>query len=151
VTNSNDALIAILKDQIEIEQQAIDSIRDAADVSKNTTWKLVLSAILMDSTKHREICQALIDVISGKVIHLIDKVRMERVAKRHLDLEGDALRNIRKAVQNAEDATVKALLEFIEADERKHHTALDALLTRIQTPEELDFQAEMADLTRTFY
>jgi rubrerythrin len=105
----------------------------------------------MDSTKHREICQALIDVASGKAIHLIDKVRMETVAKRHLDLERDALQNIRKAVQTAEDATVKALLEFIEADEQKHHQALDTLLKRIQTPEELDFQAEMADLTRTFY
>jgi rubrerythrin len=76
---------------------------------------------------------------------------MERVAKRHLNLERDALRNISKAVQTAEDATVKALLEFIEADERKHHKALDTLLRRIQTPEELDFQAEMAELTRAFY
>jgi rubrerythrin len=121
-------LIAILEEQIAIEQRAVDAIRDATDVSRNTTWKLVLSSILMDSTKHREICQALIDVIAGRAIHLIDKVRMERVAKRHLNLERDALRNISKAVQTAEDATVKALLEFIEADERKHHKALDTLL-----------------------
>jgi hypothetical protein len=38
---------------------------------------------------------------------------------------------------------------LIEADERKHHEARDTLPRRIETPEELNVQAEMAELTRT--
>jgi len=112
-------LKAILIKQIDIEQKAIDSIKEAIDVSKNTTWKLLLSSMLLDSTKHKEICRALIDLISGKAVHLIEKVRMEKLAREHLSLEQDALRNIREAIKNTKFENVKALLQLIESYEGK--------------------------------
>jgi len=55
-----------------------------------------------------------------------------------------------EAIKKTGDVNVKALLQFIESDEMKHHKALESLIERIQTPEEISFKEEMADLARVF-
>ncbi|MEM2111756.1 MAG: hypothetical protein QXX08_07755 [Candidatus Bathyarchaeia archaeon] len=149
--SSKEELICLLQEQIRIEQQTIDSISEALQNSRNTAFRLLLNTVQMDATKYRNICQALIDLLSGSAVHLIDKVGMTKIAKQHLSLEEDALRNIGQAIKKAEEANVKTLLQFIESDERKHHEALESLINRIQTPEEISFQDELGYFLRPLF
>jgi len=126
---SRDELMKMLKDQIAVEESTIGSISKTVRRSKNSLVRLLLHGLVLGSMKHVDMLQALMDMVSGKVVSDVETYEVGKEIDGHVKNEVKMLRRIEEVVSKAKDEKVKGFLENILRDERKHHEMLGDLLS----------------------
>lgn len=127
---SGPELEKLLRDQMELEKKTAEVLGLTAQKTKNSVVKLFINRLVLDSLKHADMLQALIDLNAGTLVTVIDKEDMKASLEEHLKQEKEMLNRLEKILERVEDPKAKSLLRQIAEDERKHHEILDEV-TRI--------------------
>lgn len=124
-------VIALLHNQIATEKKIIALLHNqTAKEIKSSPVRHLLHMIQLDSMKHVDICQAVIDVLQGDDVLKEEKKEIVEGMKRHLELEKKAIDTSKKILKNAwidENAGLKELIKRLIKDEEEHHKTLRRL------------------------
>lgn len=123
-------IIKIFQDQIEIEKQAIKTIQEASDNSKNTAIKLLLQTIVYDSMEHQNTYQVMIEIASGRFILESEKKEIKKDLADHIALEKKALDNLNKLQGKLDDPLMTCMIQNMIKDENNHHKFLNELVAQ---------------------
>jgi hypothetical protein len=119
-----------MKEQIEVENEIVDSVNNALGEIKNPPVHGVLKGISLDSVKHAEMYAAATELLTSVSQALtqeeLDKQKV--LVEKHIRLEAELIKKIGKVLPTVEDKKVKLLLNAILADERRHHELLKMVL-----------------------
>ena len=137
-------LLKILKNHKSLETDNANSLRSIIDGIDSSIVKMFLGGIMLDSTKHATILQAIMDIDSGQVLWNVDKYKMTQELKEHLNVEEKMLKSIQNIMAKTKDQKIQPLIKEILADERRHHQILTRLLETLQNIEVL--KEEWVDL-----
>ena len=133
----DEELMGMLKEQRAFEQNTAESLTASVNRTKNSIVRLFLNRLVLDSLKHADIIQALIDLNTGAIVSDIDKHRMKKELSNHVLNEKDMLNRAQTIAGKVEDERAKGLLRQIIADEQRHHKILNELLRIIETIENI--------------
>jgi len=133
----DEELIEMLKEHRTFEQNTAESLTASVNRTKNSIVRLFLNRLVLDSLKHADIIQALIDLNTGAVVSDIDKYRMKKELSKHVLNEREMLSRVQAIIGKVEDERTKGLLRQIIEDEQKHHKILNELLRIIETIENI--------------
>ena len=130
-------LTRLFQEHRALEQKTVESLSPMVSETRNSVVKLFLHRLVLDSVKHADIMQALIDLNTGAVVSNIDKHRMKRELKKHVENEEVMLNRVQNIIGKVEDERTRFLLQHIADDERRHHKILDQLLEMIEEIENI--------------
>jgi len=123
-------VIDLLRKQIVTEQQLVRLYEETQGEVQSRVVRRLLHMIQLDSQKHIEICQLVIDVLQGEDILRNERREVIAGLKRHIELEKNALTLAKKVLKNVWIQETKGLQKLIKMwrdDEKKHHKALKNL------------------------
>jgi len=63
-----DELVGLLKEQLALERETIASMDKQVRRTKNRVIKLLLDGIVLDSMKHIDMLETMIDLLTGSVV-----------------------------------------------------------------------------------
>ena len=128
--SSNDKLVTFMKNQIQIENQIVESLNNALSDIANPSVKGVLKGISLDSVKHAELYASAIKLLTSTSQALkqenLDEQR--KLVEKHIKMEAELIEKISKILPSVEDKKVKLLLTAILVDEKRHHELLKEIL-----------------------
>lgn len=130
MASSNEEVIDTLQHQIALEERVINRLDDLTGDATNSAIRHVLHSLKDDSHKHRDLCQAAIDVISGSLILEPEKASIKTAIQEHMTLVKECLTNIKRAIDRVDNPQVAALLQLIATEEDRHHRSLEILTDR---------------------
>jgi len=124
-------LVEQLKEQRKIEQGHAKDLKPSVAKAQNKLVAALLEGIMLDSMKHAAICEALIDVNAGEMPASKDidvgVADLHQDVRQHIKVEADMLTRLGVMAREAKDRHVKAMLQHILEDEKRHHSTLQAL------------------------
>jgi len=127
---SKDELINFMKAQIKVENEIVDSLNSALVEVKNPPVKGVLKGISLDSVKHAEMYAAATELLTS-VSQALSQEHLDEqraLVEKHIRMEAELIKKIRRVLPNVENKKVKLLLNAILADEKRHHELLKMVL-----------------------
>lgn len=127
---SGPELEKLLRDQMALEKRTAEVLSSTAQKAKNSVVKLFIDRLVLDSLKHADMLQALIDLNAGTLVTIVDKEDMKTSLEKHVEEEKEMLKRLERILERVEDPKAKSLLKQIAEDERRHHRILDEV-TRI--------------------
>jgi len=130
-------LLDLLKRQQTLERETVDSLNPLVQSTKNSVIRLFLNQLVLDSMKHVDVLQAIMDLNAGAVVSDIDKHRMKRGLNEHVKGEEAMLRNIENIMDKVEDKKIRFLLMQMAADEKRHHKILEQLMKVVENIENI--------------
>ena len=122
-------LVSLLKKWQELEVEGIAFLNDLQAKTENPILKETLEIIKQDSGQHRRVQQFLVDGLTKEAFTL----NIEEVAavweklEEHDKLEEEAIAMAHKARKSTSSAVVRYFLNYLLADEEKHHRMLENL------------------------
>jgi rubrerythrin len=123
-------LVEFLGEQIEIENEIVDSLNEALVEIENPAVKGTLKGISLDSVKHAEMYTSAVSLLTEVPKALteehLDKQR--QLVEKHIQLEARLIRRISEELPKVEDEKVELLLDAILSDEKRHHALLKQVL-----------------------
>jgi len=127
-------IIDLLKEQKRLELSHVESLGRDLKKLKHPMVKVVLESIIHDSSKHAAICQALIDVDAGSAPIKLDvdmgpAVALKQSVKQHVNVEKHMLELLSDIDDLVEDDRVKAFIDYLVEEEKRHHKLLGELST----------------------
>ena len=140
-------LIELLKEQIKIEGRLVGLYENSAKELTSTPVRHLLHMINLDSRKHIDICQTAIEILQGKDVFREHKGELLKGLKEHMELEEDSVKRANKMLKSnliSMNKALKALIEKLRDDEKRHHNALKKL------SEKPFFQIDPNDFTVIF-
>jgi hypothetical protein len=125
-------LIELLKDQKRLEESQVKVLKSSVANIQNPLVAALVECIVFDSMKHAAICKALIDVNGGEVPSSMDidmavAVNIHQDIRQHVEAEAEMITGVGAMSRVAEDKRVKALLQYILDEEKRHHSTFLAL------------------------
>lgn len=148
-----DEVISLLERQVEVERKLISLYSEAETSIKSMAVKRLLHMIQLDSTKHVDICQLIVEVLKGEDVLAEQKNEVLKGLQLHIDLEKDALDKARYIADSTWIRETKGLKELVRKwrdDEKEHNKWLKELMGRtffrvsdqivelLKTPEDLE-------------
>lgn len=134
-------LVEMLKEQKELELSHVERLKPTMDAVPSRLVSAMIESIIHDSRKHAALYQALVDVEAGAVpikldIDMATAIKAAQAVRQHILVEADMIQRLESMLKEVEDNRVADILQYILADERRHHDALTrmaALLDRDET------------------
>ena len=126
-------VVEALRTQLDVEGRLINLYEHEERDSNNKAMKRLMQMFRLDSQRHINIIQAVIEVIEGEEIYIEDRRPLADTLKKHLELEKEALNNANRILGKIwinENKGLKGLLEIWRDDERRHHKTLQELVSR---------------------
>ncbi|MFQ5711773.1 MAG: hypothetical protein ACE5GD_08350 [Candidatus Geothermarchaeales archaeon] len=133
----SDKLIGMLREQTRLEQEIARALSPLADTTKNSVFKMFLRRLALDSMRHSDMLQAVIDLHTGAVVSDIDKKTMAKELDGHIRNEGEMLNRIQIIMSEVEDEKTRSLLKDMILEEKRHHQILNGLLKIIERVESI--------------
>jgi len=130
-------LLKMVSNHQNFETKNASSLKSIVDGTDSSIIKMFLGGIMLDSTKHASILQAIMDIDAGQVLWDIDKQKMVEQLNIHLEIENTMLKSIQDIIIKNKDGKIAPLINGILSDERKHHELLIQLLKTIENMEYL--------------
>jgi len=115
----------LLRDQMVLEKKTAEVLSFTVQKTKNSVLRLFLDRLVLDSLKHADMLQALIDLNAGTLVTMVDKEEMKDTLDKHVAQEKEMLRRLEQIIEKVEEPKAKSLLKQIAEDERRHHRILD--------------------------
>ena len=128
--SSNNELVEFMEKQMKIEKEIVDSVTKGLVDIENVGVKGVLKGISLDSKKHAEMYSSAITLLTSIPQALTEKNldKQRELVEKHIDLEADIIKKLKKVVPTIQDKKVELLLKAILADEIRHHDLLKKVL-----------------------
>jgi rubrerythrin len=125
-------VIELLKKQKAIELGHVKVLGESLKDLKHPMARVILEVIIQDSKKHAAIAQALLDVDAGRVPMKMDvdmgpAVGLHQNIKQHVRVEEDMIKMLGEIDDLVEDERVKAFIEYLVEEEKRHHQLLKEL------------------------
>ncbi len=140
-------IVDSLSEQLEIEGQLVGLYEDYERGTENKALRRVMQMFRLDSQRHINILQAVIEIIEGEDMLIEDKEELHESLKKHLELEAEALKKANEMLGKRminENQGLKMLLEIWRDDEKRHHKALQELTKKTY------FQISATDMVTIF-
>jgi rubrerythrin len=140
-------IIELLREQMKIEGRLVGLYENSAKELTSTPVRHLLHMINLDSRKHIDICHTAIEILQGRDVFKEHKDDLLKGLKEHMELEKDSVKRANKLLKSnliSENKALKALLEKLRDDEKRHHNALKKL------SEKPFFQIDPNDFTVIF-
>jgi rubrerythrin len=120
-------VIDLLSKQIDVERKLVNLYKETVKDIKSNVVKHLLHMISLDSSKHIDICQLVIEVLQEEDVLKKEKGELLTGLKQHIELEIDAIDKANKILRNVWIRETKGLSELIKKwrnEEKEHHTML---------------------------
>lgn len=115
----------LLRDQMTLEKKTAEALSSTVQKTKNSIVRLFLDRLVLDSLKHADMLQALIDLDAGVLVTMVDKEEMKDSLDNHVLQEKEMLRRLENIIDKVEEPKARSLLKQIAEDEKRHHKILD--------------------------
>lgn len=123
----DDKNLEMLKEQKAFEDETAKRLTPLYNSMKNPFVRLFIHRIILDTMKHSDTYQTLIDLNKRVVIGDIDRKTMTEKLTTHIKEENRMLKQAERISRTIEDKNFKEILEQIVEDERQHHEILQKL------------------------
>ena len=137
--SEKEELRKLFKKQIEVENKIVDLANLEADETDNILIASLIRGIALDSIKHASLLGALNTLLSGAT-PLIEEKRMEDLEKHivdHMKLEEEAVKAYEEQLKIVKDKRIELVLNYLVADEKRHHSLLKRIHRWIIQPQTL--------------
>lgn len=140
MTSSDVEIIAIMKDQIEVEQRALDRLVKLEEEAKETAVRLAFMELRLDTWKHIKFLEGMIEHLtttpcdewSAKVGRYAGRVRLEREMESLINDENKMVKLLDKAIEKISDPIAQLLMENLRKEEDNHRNYLSKWIKVIQ-------------------
>jgi rubrerythrin len=123
----DDETLNMLKEQKAFEDETVEKLTPLYNSVQNPLVKHFLHRIILDTKKHSDTYQLLIDLNRRAVVGEVDRKEMSGELTHHIGNESRMMDNAAKIVHRIQDKSTKKILEEILNDERQHHKILQDL------------------------
>jgi len=138
---TKERFIQLIKKQIEIEKENVRYVSETEKKVDNAAAKMSLLEIRLDSQKHADILNGILEVLSGvppsqtlweyRLESYVDPFVVKRELENHVEREAEMLEHVEEEIKQTKDEGLKLLLQHIADDERKHHDILEAIVKHL--------------------
>jgi len=138
---TREKLIQLIKEQIEIEKENVRQVNETEKKVDNAAAKLSLLEIRLDSQKHADILNGILEVLGGvpasktlwehRIESYIDPFVVQRELENHEQREAEMIEHVEEEIKHTEDKGLKLLLQHVLDDERKHHKILETIVKHL--------------------
>jgi len=106
---------------IEIEELTVGSCDTIIKKSDSIVVKAMMKAIKMDSQKHKELLNVVLECINGTVTFTPDELTtVASLLEGHSKVEKDAIDLAEKTLGDSKNFVITQIIKYILEDERKH-------------------------------
>lgn len=138
-----------IKKQKEFEEQTAKNLKPVYEAAQNPLVKTVLHGLILDTTKHAEIYQMLIDLNTSALVGEENKNLGKKEIAKHIKEEAFMLKQTQEISEIVKDKSIKQVILNIVEDEKKHHKILTELLVMLEK-ESKEWDAYIYDLIEGF-
>ena len=138
-----------IKKQKDFEDQTAKKLTPLYESAQNPVIKLFVHSIILDTMRHSDTYQMLIDLNSSAQMGKESKEVGEKELTSHIKEEAKMLKQARDISEVVKDKKIKQLTLNILEDEKKHHRVLTELL-EILKKESAEWDAYLYDLITGF-
>lgn len=133
-------LITLLEKRRKQELETMIMCQEKEEQLMSAGAKLLLAQIRMDSAKHANILQILIELIKEdvpedlwdyKLYRYVSRGTTEYTLQSHIKVETDLLQNYEQIIEWIDDPGIKLLLHFVIKDEQRHHKLMREVVKRL--------------------
>jgi rubrerythrin len=117
----------LLKNQKALEETTVERLTSFYNTVQNSLVKAFIQHIILDTTKHAEMYQTLIDLNTRALVGPIDRKTMIKELTTHIQEETQMLNKAIVIMNEITDDKFKRLVERIIDEERRHHYILEEL------------------------
>lgn len=138
---TRERVIELIRKQIEIEEDNVRQVSETEKKVDNAAAKMCLLEIQLDSQKHADILNGILEVLRGvppsktlwehRIESYIDPFVVKRELESHVKREDEMLKHVEEEIKQTKDEGIKLLLQHIADDERKHHDILEAIVKHL--------------------
>lgn len=130
-------LVELLKEQLQIEKNFVVAVDSEIESVHNVAARLLLLETKKDSEKHALIIEGILQTVKkGESKPLwdtlqdsyVDKMVVRRNLENHVKTETAMMEHIEKELKEAKDEGIRLLLKHIADDEKKHHEILQTVI-----------------------
>jgi len=141
VSQTDDEIIEIFRNQIEIEHKTLNKLVRLEEDAKETAVRLAFMDLRLDTWKHVKFLEGMIELLStapcddwsAKVARYAGRVKLERELDSLQADEDDMIQLLTKALHRVDDPIATLLLEHMRKEEQHHLDDLEKLVKLIQT------------------
>ena len=145
----NEDALNKIKKQKDFEDQTVKKLTPLYESAQNPVIKLFIHNIILDTMRHSDTYQVLIDLNSTAVMGKESQEVGEKELASHITEEAKMLKQTKDISEVVKDKKIKRLILNILEDEQKHHRVLTDLLG-ILRKEAVEWDAYLYDLITGF-
>lgn len=123
------AFISMLERQRVLEEETAEALNKLLRNVENKVVRLMIHGLILDSIKHADILQAVVDILKGKVFSEVEKFELNRGLETHVKNEEEMVKRFKDIVSKVEDERVKGIVSQLIREEERHHQELRELFT----------------------
>ena len=138
-----------IKQQKDFEDQTAKKLTPLYETAQNPIIKLFIHSMILDTMRHSDTYQMLIDMNSSALIGKESKDIGEKELASHIKEEAKMLKQAKDISEVVKDKKIKQLILGILEDEKKHHRVLTDLMG-ILKKESAEWDAYLYDLITDF-
>jgi len=138
---TRERLIELIRAQIEVEKENVRQVTETEKKVDNAAAKLSLLEIRLDSQKHADILNGILEVLSGvppsqtlweyRISRYIDPFLVKGELENHEKREARMIDHVEEEIKQTKDEGIKLLLQHVLEDERKHHKILETIVKHL--------------------
>ncbi|MFW9964430.1 MAG: hypothetical protein ACFFCX_12740 [Candidatus Sifarchaeia archaeon] len=140
MTESEAAVIAIMKDQIVVEQDTLNRLVKLEEDAREPTVRLAFMELRLDTWKHIKFLEGMIehmttvpcDEWSAKVGRYAARVKLEREINSLMRVENEMTNFLDRALEKIDDPVAQLLVEHLKDEEESHLDYLSRWVKLIQ-------------------
>jgi len=141
----DDETLEILKQQKAFEDETAKNLSPLYDSATNPFVRLFIHRIILDTMKHSDIYQTLIELNRRVALGEIDRKKMTEKLTIHIKNESKMLDKAKEISKAVKDENFRKILEYIIEDEIQHHRILQELFEIIKK-EGVDWNRYLYDM-----
>jgi hypothetical protein len=138
-----------IKQQKDFEDQTVKNLNPLLESAKNPLIRLFIHSIILDTMRHSDTYQILIDLNESALMGKESEAIGEKELTDHIKEEARMLKQAKDLSEAVKDTKIKKLILNILEDEKKHHRILKELLD-ILKKEASEWDAYLYDLMTGF-
>jgi len=138
-----------IKKQKDFEDETSKKLSPLYEAAENPIIKLYLHSIILDTMRHSDTYQMLIDLNERAQIGDESKKIGEEELKSHITEEAKMLKQTAEISKSVKDKRIRQIVLGILEDEKKHHRVLTELM-KILKMESKEWDAYLYDLIEGF-
>jgi hypothetical protein len=122
----------------------VAGLKSLTDREPGEAISAVLDIIIHDSRKHMALCDAMIRIETGEARRVPDSsmvLELREAILKHIEFERRMLRQL-ESLRPLADGLNESLIEYMIADEGRHHTLLMGLIDLLDKGENSDKQVD---------